>query len=110
MSTAPRRFWRVTLFLPDGREVRRYIKCPYLVEAEDPESHGGRAYRRPLVPGDAGYVDTHAAMSARLGALEWDGIISSFRVTPVPAERAGEIRHLTVRWSTVEAELLKAAS
>ena len=110
MPTAPRRFWRVTLFLPDGRELRRYIKCPYLVEADDPESHGGRAYRRPLVPGDPGYVDTHAAMSARLGALEWDGIVSSFRVSPVPPERAAAARSLAVRWSAVEAELLKVAS
>ena len=106
MSAPPRRMWRVTLFLADGRELRRYVKCPYLVETD--EEHGGRAYRRPLVPGDPDYRDTHAAMSASLGALEWDGILSSFRVSPVPAERIASIRDKAVRWSEVEDDLLKA--
>ena len=102
----PRRFWHVTLFTADGRELRRYVKCPYLVDTTEP--HGGRAYRRPLVPGDTGYADTHAAMTARLGALEWDGVLSSFRVSPVPAERISSIRERAVRWSEIETSL-KAA-
>jgi hypothetical protein len=99
-----RRFWRVTVFTSDGRELRRYIKCPYLVETD--EAHGGKAYRRPLVPGDTDYPDTHAAMSARLGALEWDRVIASFRVSPVPAERIGSIRHRAVRWRELEQQLV----
>jgi hypothetical protein len=101
----PRRFWYITLFTTDGRELRRYVKCPYLVETEDPASHGGRAYRRPLVPGDDDYPDTHAGMSARLGALEWDGVLSSYRVSPVPAERIPTIRDRAVRWREVESLL-----
>jgi hypothetical protein len=103
----PRRFWYVTVFTTDGRELRRYIKCPYLVETD--ADHGGRAYRRPLVPGDPDYADTHAAMSARLAALEWDGIVSSFRVSPVPAERIAAVRDRAVRWREVEAQLGSAA-
>jgi len=102
-TQAPRRFWRVTLWTPDGTERRRYIKCPYLVPTD--EEHGGKAYRRPLVPGDADYVDTHLGMTARLGALEWDGVVTSYRVTPVQPDRVAAIRHLAVRWSEVEASL-----
>lgn len=102
----PRRFWHVTLFTSDGRELRRYVKCPYLVPTD--EAHGGHAHRRPLAPGDTDFVDTHAAMTARLGALEWDGVLSSYRVSPVPAERVTSIRNRAVRWSEIEASLRAA--
>lgn len=101
---APRRFWRITIWTPDGRELRRYIKTPYLIDI-DPPSHGGHAYRRPLVAGDTSFPDTHLAMTARLGALAWDGTIASYRVSPVPAARVGVIRHLAKRWTEVEAAL-----
>lgn len=99
----PRRFWRVTFWTPDGVERRRYIKCPYLVSTD--EEKGGHAYRRPLAPGDPGYIDTHLGMTARLGALAWDGVILSYRVTPVPPERVAAIRDKALRWSDVEASL-----
>ena len=98
---APRRFWRITFWTAEGTEYRRYVKCPYLVETEDPTSHGGRKYRRPLVPGDADYPDTMVAMAADLGALEWDRVISSYRLTPVPPERIEAIRDKAVRWREV---------
>jgi hypothetical protein len=103
---APRRFWHITLFMSDGREYRRYIKCPYLVEAD--EDHGGKAYRRPLAPGDPDYPDTLLAVTARLGALEWDRVLASYRVSPVPGERIEKVRHLAVRWREVEAALIAA--
>lgn len=104
---APRRFWRITIWTPAGVEYRRYIKCPYLVESEDgPESHGGHKYRRPLAPGDADFVDTHLAMTARLGALTWDGVVASYRVSPVPAARVAVIKHRARRWRDVEALLV----
>jgi hypothetical protein len=96
---APRRFWRITFWTSNGIEYRRYVKCPYLVEADEP--HGGRKYRRPLVPGDADYPDTMVAMTADLGALEWDRAITSYRVTPVPPERIAAIRDKAVRWREV---------
>lgn len=102
----PRVFWRVTFWTADGSEHRRYVKCPYLVPTD--EEHGGKAYRRPLAPGDPDWPDTLLALTARLGALEWDGLIASFRVTPVPSERVAAIRHRAVRWSEVEASLLAA--
>lgn len=102
-TPAPRRFWHVTFWTPDGVERRRYVKCPYLVEADEP--HGGKKYRRPLVPGDADYPDTMVAMAARLGALEWDGIITSYRVSPVPSERIAKIRDRARRWTEILAEV-----
>lgn len=100
-SITPRRFWHITFWTADGREYRRYVKCPYLAPVEEGEQHGSKKYRRPLVPGDPDYADTMVAMTARLGALEWDGIITSYRVTPVPAERIALIRNRAVRWSEV---------
>ncbi len=103
---APRRFWRVTLWTEDGRELRRYVNCPYFVETDDPKSHGGHDHRRSLAPGDIDFPDTHLAMTARLGALEWDRVITSYRVSPVPAARVAKIRHLARRWRLVEADLV----
>jgi len=99
-TEAPRRFWRVTFWTAEGTEYRRYIKCPYLVE--DPNSHGGGKYRRPLVPGDEDYPDTMIAMAADLGALEWDRVIRSYRLTPVPPERIESIRDKATRWREVK--------
>jgi len=93
---APRVFWRVTFWTPDGVERRRYIRCPYLVPSD--EGHGGKAYRRPLAPGDPDYPDTVIAMTAALGALAFDGVIASYRVTPVPSERVTAIRQRSIRW------------
>lgn len=102
----PRRFWHVTFWMADGREYRRYVKCPYLVPS--PSEHGGRAYRRPLAPGDDGWSDTHLAMTARLGALTFDGVLASYRVSPVPAERIPAIRDRAQRWTEIEALVLAA--
>jgi len=104
-NQAPRRFWHVTFWTSDGREYRRYIKCPYLAPTED---HGSRQYRRPLVPGDTDYPDTMVAMAARLGALEWDGVISSYRLSPVPSARIEKIRNRAVRWTEVYANTIAA--
>lgn len=105
MNEAPRRFWYITFWTADGREIRRYVRCPYLAPTED---HGDKKYRRPLVPGDDDYPDTMVAMTARLGALEWDGVITSFRVTPVKPERIEKIRNRAVRWTEVYNTVLAA--
>jgi hypothetical protein len=101
VSETPRRFWHITFWTAEGIEYRRYVKCPYLVETEDPNSHGGGKYRRPLVPGDEDYPDTMIAMAADLGGLEWDNLIRSYRLTPVPPERIGKIRDKATRWRDV---------
>lgn len=77
-----KRFWRVTFWTTDGSERRRYIRCPY-----EPSS------------------DSLVAVTARLGTLMRDGIITSARISPVPATRVAAIRHRSVRWSEVEATL-----
>lgn len=107
MSEAPRRFWHVTMWTADGIEYRRYVRCPYLVPTE--EEHGGKRYRRPLVVGDPDYPDTHAAMSARLGALQEDGVLRKYTLSWVEPERVAAIRHRARRWREVEAILGEAA-
>lgn len=77
----PKRFWRVTFWTADGSEHRRYIRCPYA----SPDSLVG--------------------VSARLGELMWDGIITSYRLSPVPSARVAVVRDRSVRWSEVEATL-----
>ena len=99
MKEAPRRFWRVTLWTPEGRELRRDITCPYLVPDE------GQTYRRPLAPGDDDYPDTHAAMTAALGSLQEDRVIEAYRVSPTKPERISKVRDHAVRWTTVRDEL-----
>lgn len=103
---APRRFWHITFWTADGTERRRYITCPYLVPTD--EAHGGKDYRRPLVAGDQDYPDTMLAMSATLSALEWDGLVTSYRISPVPAERIAAIRDRAVRWTEVYTSLIAA--
>jgi hypothetical protein len=96
---APRRFWRVTFWTPDGVERRRYVRCPSLTKGKN---------QRTLAPGDTDYPDTLLAMVARLGALQWDGVISSFRVSPVPSERVAAIVTRATRWSEVQSVLVAA--
>jgi len=101
-NEAPRRFWRITFKDRDGRERRRYIKCPYLTPKED-------GHRRPLVVGDIDFTDTYFGMAAALATLEWYGAVTSYRITPVPSERISVIRDHAVRWSDVRSELEAAA-
>ena len=80
---SPKRFWRVTFWTPDGVERRRYIRCPYLTPSSD----------------------SLVSVTARLGVLVWDGVLTSFRISPVPAARVALIRHRSVRWAEVEATI-----
>jgi hypothetical protein len=102
----PRRFWHVTFWTSDGREFRRYVKCPYLVPTAD--EHGGKQYRRPLTSADPDWPDTFIGMTTRLGVLEFEGVLASYRVSPVPDTRVGAVRERAVRWSEIES-LLRAA-
>jgi hypothetical protein len=79
----PRRFWRVTFWTADGSEHRRYIRCPYLKPSSD----------------------SLVNVTARLGELVWTGVLTSYRVSPVPATRVAIVRKRSVRWSEVEAGL-----
>lgn len=107
MTEAPRRFWHITMWTPDGIEYRRYVKCPYLVPTE--EEHGGKQYRRPLTSTDPDWPDTFIAMTSRLGVLEWEGALARYTVSPVKPERVPAIRSRARRWREVEAILGEAA-
>lgn len=112
---APRRYWRINITMADGTRRWCYVRCPYLVETEDPASHGGKTYRRPLVIGDEDYPDTYVAMTARLGVLEWERLIDRYRVDPVPLDRMHKpqqkaVRTMARRWREIEAELLFQAA
>lgn len=98
----PRMFWFVTV----GRRTR-VVRCPYLVPLREGQSK--RDYRRPLVEGDPDWPDSYLAVTQRLSLLEWEGLIPSFRVTPVSPERVAAMKPRSRRWREIEPELVVAA-